>query len=122
MVAVEAQGKTKKKAKASKAAKPNGSSGASKVAPKSGQSGPPLDLPPAKLNEKEKVVTATLLKLDGDSSMSLAELAEKCFPDGDKKANSWVRNSLRRLVRAGYVAKIDRGTYQMSKAGRKLIG
>ena len=122
MVAVEAQGKTKKKSKATpKAPKPNGG-GAAKVAPKSGQSGPPLDLPPSKLNEKEKVVTATLLKLDGDSSMSLAELAEKCFPDGDKKANSWVRNSLRRLVRAGYVAKIDRGTYQMSKAGRKLIG
>jgi hypothetical protein len=122
MVAVETQPTKKKKGK--KAPKSNGTAPApaAKADPKSGQSGPPLELSPAKINGKEKAVLAALSKLTESESMSLAELADKCFPGEDKKSNSWVRNSMRRLVRAGYVAKVDRGTYQMSADGRKRLG
>jgi len=84
----------------------------------------PLELSVDGLNSKElKVFTA----LNGPGAgvrtiMSITELAEGCFKSkGRKQSNSWARNSLRRLVQAGLVEKVDRGQYRVSESGRKKI-
>lgn len=47
---------------------------------------------------------------------SLSELAAKAFPNVEPQtANSWVRNSLRRLVRAEWVEKVGDGTYRTNQ-------
>jgi len=91
----------KKPLKLKKAAKPE--------KPTSGQSGPKLDLVRDDLNPKETAVL-TLLRRKGEAS--IADLM-KAFPNKPKaKANSWVRNSLRRLVCARLAKKVGRGTYK----------
>jgi predicted transcriptional regulator len=79
---------------------------------RSGQSGPKIDvLPWEKMNEKERLVFKTLAR---SKELTLEALAEKCFTKkGARKANSWARNSLRRLVRAGLVKRVDEGTYRL---------
>jgi len=85
-----------------------------------GQSGPPLNLTGAKLNPKEKRVLA-VLESDANA-LPLVTLALACFPEEDaKKANSWVRNSLRRLVRGEWVARVGEGTYQITETGRRRM-
>ncbi len=86
-------------------------------APTSGQSGPSLDLAKDKLNDKEQKIVATLL---GDANpMPINALATTCFSDQTQsKANSWVRNSLRRLVRGKWVEKVGKGTYRVTDQGK----
>lgn len=84
--------------------------------PTSGQSGPPLELTKERLNSKEeKIVTY----LSGEANpVTIIALASICFGDQlTSKANSWVRNSLRRLVRAKWVEKVGQGTYRLTEMG-----
>ena len=39
----------------------------------------------------------------------------------DHQAQSYVRNSLRKLVRDGWIKKVDEGTYQLTKSGKKWV-
>jgi len=93
----------------------------SKKAPKS-KSKTKTKLSVSQLNEKEELVLSIL---NGAGSgirliLTIAELAETCFKSqGPKQSNSWVRNSLRRLVQQGLVEKTDRGKYRVSDAGRR---
>jgi Mn-dependent DtxR family transcriptional regulator len=65
-----------------------------------------------------------LLNGDGSGSravMTISEMAETLWAKGKGKkvANSWVRNSLRRLMRAGLIEKVERGKFRISASGRK---
>jgi hypothetical protein len=71
-----------------------------------------------KLNENEKLVYAALKK-DGKPH-GIQEMAKILFPNADKggknkggsrKKDSWVRNSIRRLVFHGIIRWVKRGTY-----------
>jgi hypothetical protein len=85
--------------------------------PKSGQSGPPLDLKKADMNEKEKKILSILAS--DLNPMPINALATTCFPDAPaSKANSWVRNSLRRTARAKWVEKVGKGTYRLPEEAR----
>lgn len=95
-----------------------------KRVPTTGQSAPPRELALDLLNPKElKVLNA----LNGAGSgvrpvTTIAELAAACFKSqGKQKSNSWTRNSLRRLVQAGFVEKVRRGKYRVSTTGRKQL-
>ena len=111
---------TKAKAKPKKTAKPRKRTQA-KV-PTSGQSAPPIELSADALNVKE---TKVLAALNGGgagvrSILTITDIAAECFKSQKKsRANSWVRNSLRRLVQGGLVEKVERGKYRVSEAGRK---
>ena len=86
--------------------------------PTSGQSGPPLELVKGKLNKKEDRVVSVLL--EDANPVPINALATNCFSDQTSSmANSWVRNSLRRLVRAKWVEKVGKGTYRLTEKGRE---
>ena len=72
------------------------------------------------LNDKEKLV---LIILSGnDAMLDLKTLSAKCFPDIPRtKSNSWVRNSLRRLVLGGLVERINRGAFKLTENGRARL-
>jgi hypothetical protein len=92
-----------------------------KSEPTSGQSGPPIDLDYEELNARETKVVDVLNGEGGGTReiRTIKELADAAFPSKTKKqANSWVRNQLRRLVCAGWVEKVERGSYRVSKKGR----
>lgn len=107
---------TKKKSKKSKAVKGKNAKKATKkknAKPISGQSGPKIQLLPLeKMNDKERAVYQAVAR---NKKISLEDIAAKCFANKGKKSNSWARNSLRRLVRAGLVKKIGRGEYAIGK-------
>jgi hypothetical protein len=95
-----------------------------KKEPTSGQSAPLIELSVEGLNAKEAKVFH-LLNGEGAgvrSIMTIAEIAGTCFRSrGKKQANSWTRNSLRRLVQGGLVEKVERGKYRVTDAGRKKL-
>lgn len=67
------------------------------------------------LNENEREVIQRIAAA-GPAGISIAELAAVCFrvscPDIDPdKANSWVRNALRRPVHRGLIHRTERGRY-----------
>jgi hypothetical protein len=72
-----------------------------------------------KLNAKELKVLSVLA--DDGGQLTIADLASKTFEkkEGSDRANSWVRNSLRRLWRDGLIEKVDRGTYKSTVDGKK---
>lgn len=94
--------------------------------PTSGQSGPPIKLEFEKLNDKERKIVEYL---DGAgtgprSIITIPRLAAVCFKaeaDSEAQAASWVRNSLRRLVRGEWVEKFVRGSYRISQKGRMKL-
>lgn len=114
--------KSKSKSKPRKTPTPRKKKGAEQKTPTSGQSAPPIELSSDALNAKEAKVLAAL---NGSGSgvrpvMTITDLAAECFKSQSKKrANSWVRNSLRRLVQSGLIEKVERGKYRVSEAGRK---
>ncbi len=123
--------KTKKKAKkvAKKAAAKKTKTVAKKASAKkettasSGQSGPPItDLSVDKLNDKEmKVMSVFSLKGERES-LTITQLAKGAWPTNTQgKSNSWTRNSLRRLVRGGFIEKLKRGLYRISIKGRNRM-
>lgn len=118
--------KTTKKPVKAKAKKP--AKKPAKKKPTTGQSGPPVDVPFEKLNDKEKTV-AKFLNGKGKGArnpLKISDIASKCFSkqtEDKAQANSWTRNSLRRLVTAGWVEKKDgaRGLYWITEKGRKRL-
>lgn len=90
------------------------------ASPTSGQSGPPLKLTKEGLNEKEfRVLTVLAADLN---PLPINALATTSFPEQTTiKANSWVRNSLRRLVRGSWVEKVGKGTYRPTESGRSVL-
>jgi hypothetical protein len=122
----QAKKKAKKPAKKPAKAKAKKPTKKSKKKPTTGQSGPPVDVPFDTLNDKErKVVTFLNGKGKGPRNpLKIAEIAGACWPRMAKaQANSWTRNSLRRLVCGGWVEKKDgaRGLYWITEKGRKRL-
>ena len=93
----------------------------------SGQGGPTISLEIGDLNSKErKVLDAFALPTEGSTreAKSIQDLAKVFAKQAGSKtrANSWTRNSLRRLVRGGLVDKAARGNFRLSaKAVRRLV-
>ena len=55
-------------------------------------------------------------------ALHLEELARACFEDVEHiRANSWVRNSLRRLLRDSLVERSDRGAYHATASGMERL-
>jgi hypothetical protein len=71
-----------------------------------------------KLNTKEAKLLA-IMYLKDVGTWTLRALATKCWPN-NKRRNSWVRNSMRKLVGGGVAKKVARGTYKLTANGRKL--
>lgn len=88
-------------------------------APTTGQSGPPINLPLEECNEGELKVL-TLLNGEGRGDRPVLGIQEMTKL-GKFKADHWVRNALRDLVRGSWVEKVGRGTYQMTILGRKRL-
>jgi len=87
------------------------------VKPTSGQSGPPLELVLGNLNKDERKVYDAVWFVDRD--LTIGEIAQLAFKNKPtvEKANSRVRNALRRLVRSGGVEHAqDRGKYHKAEA------
>ncbi len=117
MLATETSGKKTKKVKA--AAK-NVAAKEKDANPMSwGQNGPSIKLAITDLNEKElQVLKAVTGLMEPIEPKPITEIAALAFPDVDSvKANSWTRNSLRRLARAKLLIKYKRGLYGASKKG-----
>lgn len=95
-----------------------------KKAPTTGQSGTPLDIGVVDLNAKERRVLAFMA---GEGSgvratFRIEDVAAGCWKSKPKPiANSWVRNSFRRLVRAGMVYKVSRGHYRVALRARRAL-
>lgn len=111
-----AQSKAAKKApakkKAASKAKP-----AKAEKPTTGQSGPAIEgLAYEMLNPKAMKIVDELVK---KGPQTIGTLAEMFKSRGVAKANSTVRNSLRRLVCGGFVEKVDRGEYKVTVGGRR---
>lgn len=92
-----------------------------------GQTGPKLDLVWGKLSKNEKHVLKIMLPEPGEhrKPMTIAEIAADTGWTkrmSKKKANSWVRNQMRRLHRAGFVEhaeKIKDGNYVLTDYGKR---
>lgn len=84
-----------------------------KKAFKSGQTaGAPVAL--ADLNGNEQAVLVAAQANPG--ALTLGALAFASFPElAPEQASSWTRNALRRLVRSGFVQKLDAGTYAVAR-------
>jgi hypothetical protein len=114
--------KTPKAPKAAKAAPPAEKPTTGKDAPSSGQSGPALKLKGADVNKTERKVLGVFAGKGRPSAKTIGQMAEGAFPTLKvAQANSWTRNSLRRLVRAGFLTKLERGRYVITAAGRAAL-
>lgn len=91
--------------------------------PVSGQSAPPIEsLPFDALNKKEKKVVGCFVARSAREVLTIEDLADGAFPSQPaKRANSWVRNSLRRLIRARWLEKVTPGEYRLSKGRRRQV-
>jgi hypothetical protein len=74
------------------------------------------------LNAKEaKLLGSVFLRPGKPSPKTIAEMAEIVWPEKAKaKANSWVRNSLRKIVKLGILEPVEPGTYDFTPEGREL--
>jgi len=107
-----------RKAAAKRAAAPKAPKKKRAASPTSGQSGPSLDLTKDKLNDKEQRVVKVLF--EDANPVAINALATNCFSSQPAKtANSWVRNSLRRLARGKWTEKVGKGTYRLTDLGRQ---
>ncbi|MCB9564790.1 MAG: AAA family ATPase [Kofleriaceae bacterium] len=71
------------------------------------------------LSAKEELVFNQLLR---DGTQTLGKLAATCFPSTRAaQGNSWVRNSMRRLVRAAWVERVGSGQYRATAKGRAKV-
>ena len=92
-----------------------------------GQAGPKLNLGWDRLSTNEKRVLKVMLPAPGEhrKPMSIADIVTEtgwAKREGKAKANSWVRNQMRRLVRAGYVEHpemISDGKYVLTDYGKR---
>jgi len=118
----KAKAKTKRPVKA-KAKKPTATK---KKKATTGQSGPPVDVPFEKLNDKEREVLSFLNgKGKGPRNpLKISDIAGSCWKSkrlSKAQGNSWTRNSLRRLICGGWVEKLERGVYRVTEKGRKRL-
>ena len=114
----KAKAKAKSTATAKKAAPKKAA--AKKAEPTSGQSGPVIEnLTAEDLNPNE--VKVMKLAMKGEGPKTIVELAKAFTGKNKKTANSWTRNSLRRLVRGGFLAKVERGAYRATGKGRRRM-
>jgi repressor of nif and glnA expression len=78
-----------------------------------------------KLNAKEQKVLAVFLRRGRPAPKTIAEIAGECWSRGrgmtTARAQSWVRNSLRRLVSASLLERCATGTYEITDIGRELV-
>lgn len=120
----EEKAEKKRKKKAAKKASPVKAKGKTeRTKPTTGQSGPKIKhLSFDDLNRKEKLVVGCF-ELSGTREVrTIKDLAEEAFRSQTvKKANSWTRNSLRRLVRAGWLDKTEPGSYRLSADARTWL-
>jgi len=80
-----------------------------------GQSAPPVGVDEEELNSKERRILQIFRDMSG--ARTLGELAEGSgFAKrvGAFRAKSWTRNSLRRLVREGFLKRLAAGTYELA--------
>jgi len=79
-----------------------------------------MDQTEVKLNKKEIAVLVALRKCNNGQGQ-ISDIAGKAFPKKGTapktKGNSWVRNSLRKLLRVGFVRKVTPGFYAVTAAG-----
>jgi hypothetical protein len=110
-----------KPAKEKKSMHTSGEKAAKKDNPLSwGQNGPSVKLALTDLNDKEKKILKSLAGITEQQiePKPITEIASVAFPDADSiRANSWTRNSLRRLIRGKLVDKVERGMYRISQKG-----
>jgi hypothetical protein len=87
-----------------------------------GQSGPAIaDLPVSDLNRKELRIANFLYSNQDRSVFTIVQLAA-AFPGVAKaKANSWVRNSLRKPVRGQLFEKVESGAYRLTLKGLRRM-
>lgn len=79
-----------------------------------GQDGPRIDLSPSDLNNKERKVFDAMGA--PGRRVTIAELADVFSRSNVKsRRTSWVRNSLRRLVRGRLVRRVEEGVYERKK-------
>ena len=94
-----------------------------------GQSGPKIELTWEGLCTTERRVIRALAPKHGEHKrvMTIADIAHETGwikREGKKKAYSWVRNSMRRLVRANFVAhesQIKDGRYLLTTYGLRQV-
>ena len=113
--AVKAKRGPKKGSKAKKPVK------AEVPAPTSGQSGPAIKIGYNELSANERKVLDCFDPND-KAHFTIAELSSKAFGGFKKsKANYFVRNQLRRLIRGNWLDKSAPGTYRLSTSGRNRL-
>lgn len=72
------------------------------------------------LSPKERRILRAF-KWARNGKRTLTELAERCWSSlNPVKANSWTRNSIRRLVAGSYIEKVGKGTYRLTEIGSEL--
>jgi hypothetical protein len=81
-----------------------------------GQSGDKIEVGISDLNAHEITVLHTLASAKYPASLDA--LAHDCFK-GEQRGNSWVRNSLRKLVCGGLVEKTGPSSYRITMMGAK---
>ena len=78
-----------------------------------------------KLNAKEQRVLSVFLRRGRPTPKTISELASECWGRGrgmtTARANSWVRNNLRRLVNSSLLERCEAGTYAITDIGRELV-
>jgi hypothetical protein len=114
------------KARTKKVVKAKAVKAAPKRKPVSGQSGPRIaELAWDDLNKKEKLLLG-VFDLEGEREVrTIEQIGSEAFKNQPlKKQNSWTRNSLRRVMRAGiWLEKTAPGKYRLTQAARtKLRG
>jgi hypothetical protein len=94
-------------------------------APSTGQSAPPIVIHFNELTDRERKL---LRYIDGDGEglrpmVPIKDMVSVFYGAAGTKAraNSWVRNQLRDLVRGSWIVKVDRGMYQVAESARKRI-
>jgi len=87
-----------------------------------GQSAGPIEVAYTDLNKNEKKVLGCFEAKGHRKAHHLKELAAAAFPSKKAvQANSWVRNSMRRLVRGGLVENLSLGQYRVTDTGRAML-
>ncbi len=84
-----------------------------------GQDGPSIEIGIVDLNTRETMILDYLRESGGaDKPTRLDSIQEGAFPTASKKDGYYyVISSLRRLVRAGFIGKIERGVYTLTTKG-----
>jgi hypothetical protein len=86
---------------------------------KQGQNGPALELKVSKMSKDEKKLVTAIYTPKGDRKPHTIRELQTVLGGSLKAPTTPARNALRRLVRAGWFEKADRGSYKLTEKGRK---